>query len=168
MEHSTNMALHYSTYPLFWKKFKYQAGSNFRLGIYEDVRPLRTKWDTQHGFKVGTMNCYLGTSCRSLLPNIGKRRISAVSFRLRFLIHEADPQSRPVVITILALGVCTSVRPYFLKSRKTKQLSSEDSDCYWQDYGSSWVDHWWHTCLVTYIVLNIFFKWRGKIFWMTG
>ena len=30
------------------------------------------------------------------------------------MIHEADPQSRPVVIIIFARGVCTSVRPHIL------------------------------------------------------
>ena len=34
------------------------------------------------------------------------------------LIHEAEPQSRPGVITISASGVCTSVRPNFSKSHK--------------------------------------------------
>ena len=48
---------------------------------------------------------------------------------LTFLIHEDDLQSRPVVITIFALSVCTSVRPfsYFSKFRETNQLSSENS-----------------------------------------
>ena len=35
------------------------------------------------------------------------------------LIHEADPQSRPVVITISTRGVCP-VRPHFSKPRKNK------------------------------------------------
>ena len=67
------------------------------------------------------------------------------------LIHLADPQSRPVVITIFARVVYTSVRPpvrlHFSKSRKTKQTSSENSDCYLCECGSGRVDHWWHTCL---------------------
>ena len=40
------------------------------------------------------------------------------------LFHEADPQSRPVVITIFARFVCTSVRPsplFKISQNKTKQ-----------------------------------------------
>ena len=45
------------------------------------------------------------------------------------LIHEADPQSQPVVITIFACVVCPSVRPFPLfKISQNKQLSSENSD----------------------------------------
>ena len=51
------------------------------------------------------------------------------------LIHEADPQSRPVVITIFARVVCPSVLPLFSKSHNTKQSSSENGDQYWQDCG---------------------------------
>ena len=40
-----------------------------------------------------------------------------------FLIHEADPQSQPVIITIFARGVRPSVGRYFSKYLKTKQLS---------------------------------------------
>ena len=59
---------------------------------------------------------------------------------LKILIQEADPQSWPVVITILALVVCPSVQgPHFLKSSKTKQ--SENYVCYWRDCGSGRVDH---------------------------
>ena len=35
-----------------------------------------------------------------------------------FLIHEADPQSRPVVIIMFAHVVRSSVRPHFLKQNK--------------------------------------------------
>ena len=56
------------------------------------------------------------------------------------LIQEADPQSRPIGITIFAHG---SERPHFSRSRKTKQLSSENSDRYWRYCGSGRVDHWW-------------------------
>ena len=34
------------------------------------------------------------------------------------LIHETDPQLRPVVIIIFTRGVRTCVRPHFSKSRK--------------------------------------------------
>ena len=43
-----------------------------------------------------------------------------VSFRL--LIHWADLQSWSVVIIVFAHVVCTSVRPHFSKSSKTKQI----------------------------------------------
>ena len=68
----------------------------------------------------------------------------------KYLIHEVDPQSRPVVITISARVVCPYVRscPHFSKSRKTKQLSSDNSGRYWRDCVSGQVDHWRHTCLV--------------------
>ena len=44
------------------------------------------------------------------------------------LIHEADPQSHSVVITIFILVVCVSVRLLFFKSYKTNQLSSGNRD----------------------------------------
>ena len=76
------------------------------------------------------------------------RKERATNFNFLLLIHSADPQSRPVVITIFARGVCTSVRlsvqPHFSKSSKTKQLSSENSDRYWMDCGCGRGDHWWH------------------------
>ena len=66
--------------------------------------------------------------------------------RVRSLIHEADPLSRPVVIIICARGVRTSVLSYdFSKSRKTKRISSENIDSYWMDCVSGRGDHW---CLV--------------------
>ena len=67
------------------------------------------------------------------------------------LIHEADPQSRPVVINIFTRVVRLSVRTSIptSKSRKTKQLSSENNDRYRRDCGSGRVDHGiWHTFLV--------------------
>ena len=43
------------------------------------------------------------------------------------LIHEANPQSRPVVLTIFARVVCTSVRPSLLfKSHKKKFQANSD------------------------------------------
>ena len=38
------------------------------------------------------------------------------------LIHVADPQSTPVVITIFALVVCTSIHPYVRPSIRQSQL----------------------------------------------
>ena len=70
------------------------------------------------------------------------------------LIHDADPQSRPVVITIFTL---VSVCPHFLKSHKTKQLSSEKSDHFCRDYGFGRGDHWWHTCLVSILFHQPFY-----------
>ena len=67
---------------------------------------------------------------------------------MNFLIHEADPQSRPVVIIVFAHVVRPSVRrpPLF----NTKQISSEIKVRYWRDCGSGWVDHWRHmSCLVS-------------------
>ena len=40
---------------------------------------------------------------------------------------------------------CLYISPQFLKSHITKQISSENSDRYWQGCGSGRVDHWWHT-----------------------
>ena len=48
-----------------------------------------------------------------------------------FLIHEADPQSRPPGSDHYFLTCCMYVRPHFSKSLKTKQSSRENSDCYW-------------------------------------
>ena len=56
-----------------------------------------------------------------------------------------DPQTRPVVIIILAqISVRSSVRPHFSKYRKPKQTSRENNDRYWWDCGSGRGDHWWH------------------------
>ena len=68
-----------------------------------------------------------------------------------FLIYEAYPQSRSIVIIISAHGVCNHVCPWPLfKISRTKQFSSENSDRYWWYYWSGWVNHWWHTmsCLL--------------------
>ena len=54
------------------------------------------------------------------------------------LIHEADPQSRPVVIIVFAHVVRPSV-PFPLL--KTKQILNENYFRYWQDCGSGRVDH---------------------------
>ena len=58
------------------------------------------------------------------------------------LIHEVDPQSWQVVITISARVVCTSVRsfvrPHF---SQIKQISIENNVRYWRDCGSGRVDH---------------------------
>ena len=60
------------------------------------------------------------------------------------LIHEADPQSRPVVIIVFAhvvhSYVCPSIRPP-VPTFQTKQISSESNDRYWRDCGSGRVDH---------------------------
>ena len=72
------------------------------------------------------------------------------------LIHEADPQSRPVVIYIFVMSVRPSFRPsgrpavppHFSKSRKTKQFSRENNDRYWRNCGFGRVDHRWHICLM--------------------
>ena len=52
-----------------------------------------------------------------------------------------------VVITVFT-HVRPSVRPHFLKSRRTKQFSSENSYRYWQDCGPGRRDHWWHLSCV--------------------
>ena len=72
------------------------------------------------------------------------------SMKVKTLIHEADPQSWPVVITIFARVVCPSVRPSVptFQNFAKQKLSGENSDRYWRDCGSDRVDHWWHTCLV--------------------
>ena len=48
------------------------------------------------------------------------------------MIHEADPQSRPVVIIVFA--------QVFRLSHNTKQISSENNVPYWRDCGSGRVD----------------------------
>ena len=50
-----------------------------------------------------------------------------------FLIHSADPQSRPIVITIFT----HVVRPYFSKSSKIKEISSENNVHYWRRLNES-------------------------------
>ena len=67
-----------------------------------------------------------------------------------------DPRGRPRVtvgsdhwsLFSHVLSVHPSVRSHFSKYRKTKQLSSENSDRYWRDCGSGRVDHWRYTFLV--------------------
>ena len=49
-----------------------------------------------------------------------------------------------------------SVRTYFSKSNKRKQVSSENNVHYFRDIGSVRVDHWWH--LSSTISLYSFFK----------
>ena len=46
---------------------------------------------------------------------------------------------------------CPSVRPSPLfKSRKTEQHNYNVR--YWRDYGSGWVDHWWHlSCFLLFL-----------------
>ena len=56
------------------------------------------------------------------------------------LIHEADPQSRPVVSIVFA-HVRSSVRPSFPNFHKTKQISSKNNVRNCQDCGSGRVDH---------------------------
>ena len=67
------------------------------------------------------------------------------------LIHEADPQSRPVVIIVF----CTcrpSVRQHFSKQNK---FQAKTMFYYWQDCGSDLVDHWWHMSCIQFFVLNV-------------
>ena len=55
-----------------------------------------------------------------------------------------DPKGRPTVTSGSDHHFhtcCLSVRHHFSKFHKTKQLSSENSDCYWRDCGSGRVDH---------------------------
>ena len=66
------------------------------------------------------------------------------------LIHEANPQSQLVVITIFACIYCLYVRPSRLSVPTFENLakqksSSENSDNYWRKWGSGRVDHCWHT-----------------------
>ena len=66
--------------------------------------------------------------------------------RCHFLTGRIDPRGRTGSDHYFRT-CCLSVS-YFSKYRKTKQLSSENSDRFWRDRGSGRVDHWWHTCLV--------------------
>ena len=52
-----------------------------------------------------------------------------------FLIHSADPQTRPVVIIIF---VHVSVRTF---KNIAKETSLENNDHYWWECGSGWGDH---------------------------
>ena len=45
-------------------------------------------------------------------------------------------------------GVCPSFRLHCSKSRKVRQISSENNDCYWRDYGSGRVDRWVFKCVL--------------------
>ena len=82
------------------------------------------------------------------------------------LIHEADPQSRPVVIIIFAHVVCSYVRQYvrqYVRPSplfKTKHLYSENNVRYWQNYGSGRVDHWWHLFCTNIYLSSIVYFWR--------
>ena len=67
------------------------------------------------------------------------------------MIHEPHPRSRPAVITNFTRGVCLS---HFSKSRKTKQISRENSDRYWRDCGSGRGDHLWHQSCVNFFLEN--------------
>ena len=67
------------------------------------------------------------------------------------LIHENDPQSQPVVITVFARGVRTSV-PTFQNLAKQNKFQARIVITIDEDYGScdsGWVDHWWQECLVS-------------------
>lgn len=57
------------------------------------------------------------------------------------LIHSAWHTITPVAITIFKHVVRTSICLQFSKSR---QISNENNDCYWRDYGSGREDHWGH------------------------
>ena len=85
--------------------------------------------------------------------------------------RSADPQSRPVVITVFTQ--CCLSRDYFSKYHKTKHFSSENRDRYWRDWGSGRVDHWLHlsyktTCQVTWLS-NSLEGWRKIVlqYWVT-
>ena len=67
------------------------------------------------------------------------------------LIHLAYPQSRPVFLFSHTSSVCTYV--HFSKSRKTKQISSENCDRYCHDCGFGRGDHWWH---LSYCTVRVF------------
>ena len=71
----------------------------------------------------------------------------------RFLIHTANPQSWSVVINIFACVVCTSVCAFVPTFQNiAQQSSSKNSDRYWRECGSGWVDKWWHTYLVYFVL----------------
>ena len=74
------------------------------------------------------------------------------------LIPSADPQSRLVVIIVWCC-------PYFSKSSKTKQISSENNVHYWRNCGSGRVDHWWHLSCFPYFkckIVKLFLKLTHK------
>ena len=72
-----------------------------------------------------SFSCCHKWSCLFLLVGGGgeKGNFPTLMFLL-YLIHSADPQSRPVVIIASAHVVHPSVRPHFSKSSKTNQNSS--------------------------------------------
>ena len=67
----------------------------------------------------------------------------------QLVIHETDPQSRPVVITPSLLKILQYKTKF---TRKTMKSLSENSDRYWRECRSGRVDHWWHTCLVCVVL----------------
>ena len=76
-----------------------------------------------------------------------------------FLIHEANPQSRPGVIVVFAHVARPSVRPS-VRPRgplfKTQQISSENNVCYW------WI--WPSGSLMTpvFFCLALFSNWNPR------
>ena len=63
-----------------------------------------------------------------------------------------DPRGRPAAMAgseNCFRTCCPSVRTQFSKSKKTKQISSEDNVHYWRDCGSGRADQWCHlSCLL--------------------
>ena len=89
--------------------------------------------------------------------------LTTVWSRLLLLIHEADPQSRPVVLDDIVFAHV--VRPYFRPSPlyQTKQISSENNVRHWRDCGSGRVDHWWHlSCYNSLLPILVRFLLGGR------
>ena len=94
--------------------------------------------------KIGKLRSLWRFSRECLFFNSASRTVVSFFQPGYFLIHSTDPRSRPVVIIVCAHVVRPYVRPHFLKSSKTKQISSENNVHYWRDCGSGRVDQWWH------------------------
>ena len=80
--------------------------------------------------------------------------LTKIPSRLREPCWSTRPTLTAEVITTFKRSVRPSVLPHFSKSHKTKQISSENSDRYCRDCGSSQVDHW---CLLVFVVVVL--KW---------
>ena len=59
------------------------------------------------------------------------------------LIHEANPESRSIVITIFTPRVLRPPIPTF----QNFTIPSDNGDRCWWDHWYGQEDHWWHTCL---------------------
>ena len=106
--------------------------------VFETFSSVAISWSST--LKIDSEGCLQNASPHFLMTR--KHHI-----RMFLLIHEADPQSRQVVITIFARVVRPSV-PTLQNLTKQSSTSCIVRDHYWRDCGSGRVDH----CLVDLFV----------------